>query len=128
MKYILLALLSLPLAACSSANRLGGATGEGFGRSPETPILVGGLSGQSGPASERAYLDRLRGPNGEAVTYERNGSCCPFPTENSPFGDAGLLDVYEVRYEGARRPIILYLNMYDPAPDTLRAPEGFILK
>ena len=100
-----------------------------YGRSAEAAIRVGGLAGsniRSGPRSERAYLDRLRGPEGQRLTYERLGSCCTFPTENSPLG-SGRLDIYEVRYEGIDEPVQLYLNMYDPADATLRAPAGFVL-
>lgn len=113
------------MTACVSSREAGS---DGYGRSPETAIPVRGLGTDStsvpSPADERAYLDRLRGPNGEPVTYERTGSCCTFPTDNSPFG-GGRLDIYEVRMEG--REVDLYLNMYDPAPDTLRAADGFIL-
>ena len=46
-----------------------------------------------------------------------------FPTPNGLFGPAALLDQYEVTYEGLARPVLLYLNMYDPGE--ARAPAGF---
>jgi hypothetical protein len=117
-------LLLMTVATCTSPAKLGASAG--YGLSPESPIKVGGLSERSGPASERAYLDRLRGPNGEAVIYERVESCCEFETLEGILG-RGMLDVYEVRYEGLRRPVRLYLNMYDPAEVDLRAASGFKL-
>jgi hypothetical protein len=37
----------------------------------------------------------------------------------------GLLDLYEVTYEGLEQPVILYLDMYDEGP--VAAPAGFLL-
>ena len=60
--------------------------------------------------------------------YVRIGTCCKFKTDNSPLG-SGLLDQYEVSYDGLVEPVILYLNMYDPDPDNkIQAPKGFKLK
>lgn len=99
-----------------------------YGYSPEDPILVGTEDLKEGPANEKAYLDLITGPNGEEVMYERTGSCCEFETGNSPLG-SGLLDQYELRYEGLVEPVTLYLNMYDPDPDgNVQAPKGFKLK
>lgn len=72
------------------------------------------------------YLDRLRGPSGERLTYEREGSCCAFETPNSPLG-GGALDIYVVSLPGTTRRWTLYLNMYDPPEDELRAPAGLTL-
>ncbi|HVF24656.1 MAG TPA: hypothetical protein VNA23_02135 [Anaerolineales bacterium] len=44
-----------------------------YGYSEANPIKVGG-DAFSGPSRERAYLDRLRGPDGEELSYEREGS------------------------------------------------------
>lgn len=95
-----------------------------YGFSIGNPIRCAQLSGIA-PASERAYLDRLRGPSGEVVQYRRLGSCCHFPTPNGVLQQTGLLDVYEVRYQGLPQPARLYLNMYDPGE--LEAPSGFEL-
>lgn len=78
-----------------------------------------------GPLNERRFLNALAGPNGEPLSYERLGSCCTFKTKNSPF-KKGLLDRYEVTWEGNATPVILYLNMYDAGP--LRVPVNFTLK
>lgn len=99
-----------------------------YGYSEADPIKVGTENINDGPTNQRAYLDLLTGPNGEDISYERLGSCCEFETENSPFG-GGLLDRYEIEYEGLEQPIVLYLNMYDPDPDGIaQAPKGLKLK
>lgn len=85
------------------------AADETYGYTEGNPIKVGG-----GPARERAYLSLLRGPNGEAVRYEREGSCCPFETPNGILGEGhGLLDRYSVQIGSVAKPVTLYLNMYD---------------
>lgn len=93
-----------------------------YGRSENHPILVGRSGEECSPSNERYYLNALLGPNGETVQYERIGSCCAFETTNSPWG-AGLLDVYQVTYEGLDKPITLYINMYDPGEPLI--PVGF---
>lgn len=77
-----------------------------YGLLPETAIKVGG-----GPAGEFAYMNSLRGPQGQTISFTRRGSCCPFEDETLLMG-GGLLDVYEVYYEGAEEPVVLFLNMY----------------
>ncbi|ESU22941.1 hypothetical protein FLJC2902T_32400 [Flavobacterium limnosediminis JC2902] len=94
-----------------------------YGYSKENPIKVGG--DVNGPANERNFLSSLSGPNGEAIWFERSGSCCSFETRNSSFG-MGMLDRYKVTYEGKKDTLVLYLNMYDKAK--LKAPLGFKFK
>lgn len=94
-----------------------------YGYSPENPVMVGGP--EDGPKNERRFLHALAGPNGETLDYFRLGSCCPFPTEKGFMG-GGLLDMYEINYEGCEEPVVLFINMYDS--DKLRAPVGFTLK
>jgi hypothetical protein len=91
-----------------------------YGYSEKNPIKTGG-----GPQGERAFLNRLAGPNGESVRYNRLGSCCSFSTPNSPMG-GGLLDRYEVLIEGQSQTKILYLNMYDF--EKPKIPKGFTEK
>jgi hypothetical protein len=66
----------------------------------------------------------LAGPNGEKITYIKLESCCPFPTKRSEMG-AGLLDVYELKWEGLLKPIRLYLNIYEKG--VLQVPVGLSL-
>ena len=102
------------------------AVDETYGYTQKNPIKVGGAKESSGPLNERRFLNALLGPNGEAVTYNRRGSCCAFETPNGFINNTGLLDIYEVKYEGLDKPITLYLNMYDPGE--LKAPKGFTFK
>ncbi len=39
---------------------------------------------------------------------------------------SGLLDKYEVKYEGIENPVILYINMYNKGK--LKAPKGFTFR
>ena len=94
-----------------------------YGYSESNPICVGGVS--LGPINEFRFLNALAGPEGEVLTFERLGSCCPFQTANSPLG-MGLLDKYKITYEGAEKEVFLYLNMYDEGP--LEVPVGFSLR
>ncbi len=127
--------LSLVFVACATQQRespekrqlpnphFASPTGE-YGYTETNPILVASLGAPTKPANERAFLDRLRGPGGQRVSYRRRGSCGElFPTPNS--GLPGVLDCYEAHYVGLAEPVVLYLNMYDPGE--ARAPAGFIL-
>jgi hypothetical protein len=93
-----------------------------YGYTEKQPVMVGGVS--EGPKNERRFLNALAGPKGEKVQYYRLGSCCPFKTKNSELG--GMLDKYEVSYEGLDTSFVLYINMYDS--DTLKVPVGLKLK
>lgn len=84
-----------------------------YGYTPENPIKVGG-DAFGGPPRERAFLDNLRGPNGELITYDRSGS---LPVDET------ILDIYTVTYEGLDEPIGLYLDEYSYEP--VQAPVGF---
>ena len=85
-------------------------TDKSYGYTETNPIKVGG-DFIAGPARERAYLDNLLGPNGEALSYEREGSI------NS--GDT-ILDIYRVTGDGLN--VTLYLDEYTYSP--LLAPVG----
>ncbi|MCB9235770.1 MAG: 2-dehydro-3-deoxyphosphooctonate aldolase [Bacteroidia bacterium] len=96
-----------------------------YGYSQQNPIKVGGSEEHSGPASERYFLNALLGPQGQAVTYKRTGSCCEFKTE-AGYEGKGLLDQYEVTWEGSKTPKLLFINMYDYGD--LMIPSGFTAK
>ncbi len=96
-----------------------------YGYTEENPIKVGGMNEKRGPDNERAFLNALLGPDGQELLYKREGSCCPFETPNG-FAGHGLLDMYEIKYEGLEESIILYLNMYDS--EELFIPVGFMKK
>jgi len=89
------------------------ATDPTYGYTMENAIRVGdGGELFRGPARERAYLDNLRGPNGEPIFYERTGSL--------NFEDT-TLDEYVIT--GLGTPITLYIDIY--RFEELKAPAGF---
>lgn len=102
------------------------AAAKAFGYAPENPVKVGGGAAETMVKGEHDWLDSLRGPNGEPVTWFRIGSCCTFATPNAPpeMQGHGALDAYEVTVQGQSRPVLLYLDMYDPAASPA-VPEGF---
>ncbi len=97
-------------------------TDKTYGYTQENPIKVGGYSENDGPDNERRYLNSIHGPNGEIISYTREGSCCFFRTPNGMDG-VGLLDRFKITYEGLKEPVFLYLNMYDY--EMPEAPYGF---
>ncbi len=114
---------SLPANGDPAPRDMALATDSTYGYSRDNPIKVGGAKAEQGPQNERAFLDVLLGPHAEAVRYTRQGSCCRFKTSNALVMNVGLLDVYEVSYDGAAQPRILYINMYDY--EVPRIPVGF---
>lgn len=76
-------------------------------------------------ANQERFLNALAGPKGEKITYTKLESCCPFPTKRSDMG-AGFLDVYELKWEGQNKPILLYINIYEKG--ILMVPLGLRLK
>ena len=84
-----------------------------YGYTKENAIRVGdGGDFLDGPARERAYLDNLRGPNGEPLSYERTGSLN---------FEATILDAYVI--QGLDTPVTLYIDMYKF--EDVQAPVGF---
>lgn len=97
---------------------------ETYGVTPKNPVHVGGVENGVGPASEREYLNQLKGPNGETISYNRTSSCCAFDSPRGFMG-SGLLDVYEITYDGQKETIKIYINMYDY--ESPKAPAGFTI-
>ncbi len=88
------------------------ATNKKYGFHQDYPINLGfGLLHQREENIEK-YLNALLGPNGEKITYSQNGSCCPFPTDKSELG-GGLLEIYEITWEGNSKPLTIYLNYFE---------------
>jgi hypothetical protein len=94
-----------------------------YGLTPGNAVKVGGVD--SGPKNERRYLNGLLGPDGQKVSYRRISSCCPVESKNGMMGLA-MLDKYEVKYDGQEKPVIIFINMYDPG--ILWAPVGFTFR
>ncbi|MEK9137685.1 MAG: hypothetical protein AAB393_11235, partial [Bacteroidota bacterium] len=105
--------------------KTGNANKKGYALSEDNPVMLGSPEGRSRPKTLFAYMDRLQGPNGEKVTYHRIGTCCEFKTPHALFGTAGILEVWEVTYDGLPKPMRLYINVYDQGE--VLAPEGLAL-
>jgi hypothetical protein len=92
----------------------------GYAYDPDTPVHVW-TGGPGGHAAQERFLASLKGPAGQAVRYARLGSCCTFQRTGDP--PQGRLDVWEVTYDGAPGPVLLYLDLY--RLENPHAPEGF---
>jgi hypothetical protein len=89
-----------------------------YGYTRDNPIQIGG-GALYVKAREQRYLNALRGPTGEALSYKRRGSL-----EGPKWGDRiTFLDEYEVTYTGLEKPLLLYLDAYRYWEH--RAPAGF---
>ena len=96
-----------------------------YGYDADYPINVFYINAKDENLNAQRYLNALVGPNGEIVTFTKIESCCPFPTKRTEIG-AGLLDVYELKWKGQDKPIILYLNIYERG--YLLIPVGLSVK
>jgi hypothetical protein len=99
-------------------------TNKKYGYNKDYPINIFYETSNTNANQER-FLNALAGPKGEKITYSKLESCCPFPTKRSDMG-AGFLDVYELRWEGQTKPIVLFLNIYEKG--ILMVPLGLRLK
>ncbi|TRX20733.1 2-dehydro-3-deoxyphosphooctonate aldolase [Flavobacterium franklandianum] len=96
-----------------------------YGYDKDYPINIFFESTRNETINQQRFLNALAGPKGEKITYTKLESCCPFPTKRSAMG-AGLLDVYELKWEGQKSLVILYLNIYEKG--VLMVPFGLRLK
>ncbi|KAF2081785.1 MULTISPECIES: 2-dehydro-3-deoxyphosphooctonate aldolase [Flavobacterium] len=96
-----------------------------YGYDPDYPINIFFQNTNNEALNETRFLNALAGPNGEKITYTRLETCCPFPTKRSNMG-AGFLNVYELKWEGQKKPVKLYLNIYEKG--ILMVPMGLRLK
>jgi hypothetical protein len=96
-----------------------------YGYDKDYPINIFFESTRNETINQQRFLNALAGPKGEKITYTKLESCCPFPTKRSDMG-AGLLDVYELKWEGQKSPVILYLIIYEKG--VLMVPFGLRLK
>ena len=95
-----------------------------YGYDPDYPVNIFFQNTNSETLNETRFLNALAGPNGEKITYTRLETCCPFPTKRSNMG-AGFLNVYELKWEGQKKPVKLYLNIYEKG--ILMVPMGLRL-
>jgi hypothetical protein len=96
-----------------------------YGYDKDYPINIFYYSTLNETINQERFLNALAGPRGEKITYAKLESCCPFPTKRSSMG-AGFLDVYEIRWEGQKKPIVLYINIYEKG--LLMCPLGLSIK
>jgi len=96
-----------------------------YGYNPDYPVNIFFRNTKDESINETRFLNALAGPNGEKITYTRLETCCPFPTKRSDMG-AGFLNVYELKWKGLKKPIKLYLNIYEKG--ILMVPLGLTLK
>lgn len=96
-----------------------------YGYDKDYPINIYFESTRNETINQQRFLNALAGPKGEKITYTKLESCCPFPTKRSEMG-VGLLDAYELKWEGQKSPVILYLNIYEKG--VLMVPFGLRLK
>lgn len=93
-----------------------------YGYDPDYPVNLGFLPIENADINIKRYFGALSGPNNEKITYLRVESCCPFPSERNSMG-AGLLDIYEVTWDGLAQPKLIYINLYERGK--IMAPKGF---
>jgi hypothetical protein len=96
-----------------------------YGYSTSYPINVFYVDAMNDTINAKRFLNALAGPNGEKIAIKRQESCCPFPTKNHPLG-AGMLEAYEVTWQGNKKPLILYFNVYERG--NLYIPKGLTAK
>ena len=96
-----------------------------YGYDADYPINLFFQNTRNEKLNQERFLNALAGPKGEKITYTKLESCCPFPTKRTDLG-AGFLDVYELKWDGQKKPIKLYLNIYEKG--ILMVPMGLSLK
>ncbi len=88
------------------------ATNKKYAYNENYPVNVGFTTLEDGLNNQLRFLNALAGPKGEKITFALIDTCCPFPTKRSDMG-AGMLDIFEIKYEGQTKPILLYINKYE---------------
>jgi hypothetical protein len=96
-----------------------------YGYEKDYPINIYYRGTKNDTINQKYFFNALAGPKGEKITYTKLENCCPFPTKSSDIG-AGFLDVYEVTWDGLKKPIVLYVNIYERG--LLLVPVGLSLK
>lgn len=96
-----------------------------YGYDQDYPINIFYRTTKDDSINQQRFLNALAGPKGEKITYTKLESCCPFPSKRTELG-AGFLDVYELKWDGQKNPVKLYLNIYEKG--ILMVPVGLSLK
>ena len=100
-------------------------TDKKYGYDKDYPVNIYYNGTKDDVINQQRFLNALAGPKGEPITFTKLESCCPFPSINTEMG-AGFLDIYEIRWAGQKKPVVLYLNIYEKG--YLFVPMGLTLK
>lgn len=95
-----------------------------YGYQKDYPINLGFDNERFGDRSVMYFFNALKGPNGEKISFIKIDNCCPFPTSRSTMG-GGILEIYEVKFEGVKNTAMLYINIFDKGK--LECPKGFTI-
>jgi hypothetical protein len=95
-----------------------------YGFDKDYPINLGFDNERFGERSAMYFFNALQGPNGEKIAFIKIDNCCPFPTSRSTMG-GGILEIYEVTFEGINTKYIMYVNIFDKGK--IECPKGFSL-
>ena len=96
-----------------------------YGYDADYPINLFFQNTRNEKLNQERFLNALAGPKGEKISFTKLESCCPFPTKRTDLG-AGLLDVYELKWDGQKKPVKLYLNIFEKG--VLMVPVGLSIK
>lgn len=96
-----------------------------YGYDSDYPINVYYKNSKEETKNSQRFLGALTGPNGEKIYFKKVETCCPFPTKRSEMG-AGFLEIYEITWVGQKKPIRLYINIFERG--WLQVPIGFELR
>ena len=100
-------------------------TDKKYGYDKDYPINIFFNNTANETINQERFLNALAGPKGEKISFTKLENCCPFPTKRSEMG-AGFLDVYELMWNGQKKPTLLYLNIYEKG--ILMVPVGLTVK
>ena len=100
-------------------------TDKKYGYDKDYPVNIFFNNTANETINQERFLNALAGPKGEKISFTKLESCCPFPTKRNEMG-AGFLDVYELKWNGQKKPTLLYLNIYEKG--ILMVPVGLTLK
>ena len=93
-----------------------------YGYDEDYPINLGFMPLPAAEINIKRYFGALSGPKGEKLTYKKVDSCCPFPSKKTEMG-AGILDIYEITWQGLKEPKRIYVNLYEKGK--VMAPKDF---
>ena len=96
-----------------------------YGYNKDYPVNIFYYTTNNEQLNEERFLNALAGPKGEKITYTKVETCCPFPSKRTAMG-AGFLNVYEIHWEGQKKPVVLYVNIYEKG--YLKCPVGLSIK